>query len=59
MLLIYPQFSPFTAIKLRNCFSHQWPHGEIPEQFPSSPTTELGRTLYFVVTGCVDTQSKV
>ena len=24
--------------------SQQWPHGEIPEQFPSCPATKLGRT---------------
>ena len=45
MLLIHPQFSPITAIKLCNCFKVTiGPHGEIPEQFPSSPATELGRT---------------
>ena len=45
MLLIHPQFSPITAIKLCNCIkSHHWPHVEIPERFPSSLATELGRT---------------
>ena len=42
VLLIHPQFSPITAIKPCNC--HHWPHGEIPEQFPSSLAAELGRT---------------
>ena len=41
MLLIYPQFSPITAIKLCNCFKVIIDlHGEIPERFPSSPATE-------------------
>ena len=39
MLLINPHFSPITDIKLCN-----WPHVEIPEWFPSSPGTELGKT---------------
>jgi hypothetical protein len=44
MLLIHPQFSPITAIKLFKKVSLNWPHSEIPERFPSSPLTELGRT---------------
>ena len=46
MLLIHPQFSPITAIKLCNCFkvTINWSHGEIPERFPSSLSTELGWT---------------
>jgi hypothetical protein len=45
MLLIHPQFSPITAIQLCNCFKVTFGglHGEIPEWFPSSLATELGR----------------
>ena len=44
MLLILPQFSPVTSIKLCNCFKvNIGLTGEIPERFPSSPATELGR----------------
>ena len=46
MLLIHPQFSPITAIKLCNCFkvTIDWSHGEIPERLSNSLATELGRT---------------
>ena len=62
MLLSHPEFSPITAIQLCNCFKVTI--GlivEIPEQFPSSPVTEFVRkdACIFVVTGCIDTPSKV
>jgi hypothetical protein len=41
-------------------FSHYWPHGEIPEWFPSSPAIKLGNTpVSFVMAGWIDTSSKV
>ena len=46
MLLIQPQFSPITAIKLCNSFKVTMTHGEIPEQFPSPLATELEGLLY-------------
>ena len=45
MLLIHPKFSPITAIQLSNCFNVtmlKTEDGQIHEQFPSFPATELG-----------------
>jgi hypothetical protein len=43
-MLTHPQFSPITDIKLHNCFKVTIGLiSEIPERFPFSPVTELGR----------------
>ena len=49
MLLIHPQFSPITAIKL---VSHHWPHGETPEWFPSSPVIYYFTMLKVIFSVC-------
>jgi hypothetical protein len=41
MLLIHPQFSLITTINAVTILKYHY--GEIPERFPSSPATELGR----------------
>jgi hypothetical protein len=44
----YTVVDPSSVYNYHNNKLCNWPHGETPEQFPSSPVTELGRTPAFL-----------